>query len=258
MRDWTTISLREKLINEVRELLKTGRYRSVSEFVSEAIRLRLEEILQNKGHASLLEIPKVEVKKYANTPLDQSEQIWWVLVKLFEDLIRKKANVSVEIPRELRNCRTLINLIREHTCPECDKDTIDKELVDLQLSLETMKHDLLAEALSIDKDYAKDWMNKFDEAERGKLDTINYPELRFVLGLPKNIDKGWMRLTLTKPVDKKRVLEISKQFGVTTTFNNDFQMIVQGKKNLVRKAVQMIYRLQSEQPGQVLRRVQVE
>jgi len=258
MRDWATVSLREELINEVRELLKTGRYRSISEFVSEAIRLRLEEISRNKGHTSLLEIPKVKVEKYANTPLDQSEQIWWVLVKLFEDLIRKNANVSVEIARELRNCRTLINFIRAHTCPECNKDTTDKKLVDLQLSLETIKHDLVAEALSVSKNHAKDWINKIDEAERGNLDTINYPAPKFVPGLPKDFDKGWMRLTLTKPVDKERALEISKQFGVTTTFNNDFEVIVQGKKNLVRKAAQMIYQLQSEQAGQILRRNQVE
>lgn len=258
MLGWATVSLRKQLIEDIREILKSGRYRSISEFVSEAIRLRLEEIPHNKGHTNFLEIPKVKVEKYANTLLDQSEQIWWVLVKLFEDLIRKNVNVSIEIPRELRNCRTLINFIRVHTCPECNKDATDKKLADLQLSLETIKHDLIAEALSVSKNYAKDWINKIDEAERGKLDTINYPAPKFVPSLPKDFDKGWMRLTLTKPVDKERALEISKQFGVTTTFNNDLQMIVQGKKNLVRKAVQMIYRLQSEQAGQILRRNQVE
>ncbi len=256
MLGWATISLRKQLIEDVRDVLKSGRYRSISEFVSEAIRLRLEEISRNKGHTNLLEIPKVKVEKYANTPLDQLEQNWWVLVKLFEDLIRKSVDVSVEIPRELRNCRTLINFIRAHTCPECNKDTTDKKLEDLQLSLETIKHDLIAEALSVSKNYAKDWINKIDEAERDKFDTINYPAPKFVPGLPKDLDKGWMRLTLTKPVDKESALEISKQFGVITTFNNDFQMIVKGEKNLVRKAVQMIYRLQSEQADQ--RRNQVE
>ncbi len=190
--------------------------------------------------------------------MDQTEQVWWVLVKLFEDLIRKNANVSFETSRELRNCRTLINFIRAHTCPECNKDTTDRKLVDLQLSLETIKHELVAEALSVSKNYAKDWINKIDEAERAERDITNYPAPKFVPGLPKDFDKGWMRLTLTKPVDKERALEISKQFGVTATFNNDFQMIVKGKKNLVRKAVQMIYRLQSEQASQILRRNQVE
>ena len=51
MPEWATISIREELIEEVRKLLKTtGRYRSISEFVAEAIRLRLEEMAR-KGEA---------------------------------------------------------------------------------------------------------------------------------------------------------------------------------------------------------------
>jgi len=46
---WKTVSIRRELINEIEKLLKTGRYRSISEFVSEAIRLRLEEIERAEG-----------------------------------------------------------------------------------------------------------------------------------------------------------------------------------------------------------------
>ena len=46
MSKWKTVSIRQELINEIARVLKTGRYRSVSEFVSEAIRLRLEELLR--------------------------------------------------------------------------------------------------------------------------------------------------------------------------------------------------------------------
>ena len=45
MPEWATISIREELIAEVRKLVKaSGRYRSISEFVAESIRLRLEEV----------------------------------------------------------------------------------------------------------------------------------------------------------------------------------------------------------------------
>src|SRR3989337_799327 len=46
MSKWKTVSIRHELINEIVKVLKTGRYRSISEFVSEAIRLRLEELLR--------------------------------------------------------------------------------------------------------------------------------------------------------------------------------------------------------------------
>ncbi len=47
--DWKTVSIRQELIKEVERALRTGRYRSISEFVSEAIRLRLEELMRAGG-----------------------------------------------------------------------------------------------------------------------------------------------------------------------------------------------------------------
>ncbi|MDH7563445.1 MAG: ribbon-helix-helix protein, CopG family [Candidatus Bathyarchaeota archaeon] len=49
MSEWKTVSLRQELIKEIEEAIKTGRYRSISEFVSEAIRLRLEDLMRAEG-----------------------------------------------------------------------------------------------------------------------------------------------------------------------------------------------------------------
>ena len=46
MSEWKTVSIRQQLIKEIEKAIKTGRYRSISEFVSEAIRLRLEELMR--------------------------------------------------------------------------------------------------------------------------------------------------------------------------------------------------------------------
>jgi len=47
--EWKTVSIRQELIKEIEETIKTGRYRSISEFVSEAIRLRLEDLMRAEG-----------------------------------------------------------------------------------------------------------------------------------------------------------------------------------------------------------------
>jgi glycine cleavage system H protein len=52
MSEWKTISIRQELIKEIEKIIKTGRYRSISEFVSEAIRLRLEELTRTEGFSS--------------------------------------------------------------------------------------------------------------------------------------------------------------------------------------------------------------
>lgn len=47
--EWKTVSIRQELVKEIEKVLKTGRYRSISEFVSETIRLRLEELMRTEG-----------------------------------------------------------------------------------------------------------------------------------------------------------------------------------------------------------------
>jgi glycine cleavage system H protein len=62
MSEWKTVSLRQELIKEIEEAIKTGRYRSISEFVSEAIRLRLEDMMRAEG------IPSEKRKELLSTP----------------------------------------------------------------------------------------------------------------------------------------------------------------------------------------------
>jgi Arc/MetJ-type ribon-helix-helix transcriptional regulator len=42
--EWKTVSIKQEQIDDIVRVLKTGRYRSISEFISDAIRLRIEEL----------------------------------------------------------------------------------------------------------------------------------------------------------------------------------------------------------------------
>jgi len=267
MPEWATVSIREELIEEIKKILKAGRYRSISEFVAEAIRLRLEEISRGKVaevFEAVREVPpppmveKVsavqpvlvspeaeETRGYINSMLQRSEQIWWVLVKMFGDMVQRDVNIDPELARQLRNCRTLINFVRSHICPDCDIELANERLPDLQNSLEQAKRDLVAVAICVCDDYAKDWIDKIDKAERGEL--VEPPPVRpkFVPGLPKDVDKGWTRITLSKPIAKEKVQEIAKLFGVAIKFEDDLRVIIRGEKKPVRKAVQMLYKMQT-------------
>lgn len=73
MSEWKTVSIRQELIKEIEEAIKTGRYRSISEFVSEAIRLRLEDLMRTEG------IPAEKRKELLLTPellLYTSKHTW--------------------------------------------------------------------------------------------------------------------------------------------------------------------------------------
>jgi hypothetical protein len=266
MPNWATISIREELIEEIKRILKAGRYRSISEFVAEAIRLRLEEISRGKVATAFEVVPEMpppmvervsavqpipvspeaeETRGYINSMLQRSEQIWWMLVRMFGDLVQRDVSIDPELARQLRNCRTLINFVHSHICPDCDIELANERLPDLQNSLEQAKRDLLAVAICVCDNYAKDWINKIDKAERGEL--VEPPPVRpnFVSGLPKDVDKGWTRITLSKPIAKEKVQEVSKLFGVAIKFEDDFRVVIRGEKKPVRKAVQTLYRLQT-------------
>jgi len=214
------------------KIMKTGLYSSVSEFVSEAIRLRLE----NTKDMLKSSVP-VDEQGQTSLPLSRLEQMWWILATFSEDLNRK--GVDAKIAHQLRDCKTLLNFIHEHTCPTCDKDMVDDKFLDLQENLESIKDELISAALNFDKSYAKDWISKIDRAERGELEyKMTYAVSRFVPGLPKDPERGWTRITLPKPIPKERIRYISEQFGVKTEFEDDFHVIIRGEKASVKKAVQ--------------------
>jgi len=267
MPEWATISIREELIEEIRLLMKrTGRYRSISEFVAESIRLRLEELssrnemvaqpssiaTQPAASASLMPVSTLVqqstegARTYINATLQRSEQIWWVLVRFFGDMTRKGVNVNPDHARDLRNCRTLINFVRTHSCPDCDIESANKRLPDLRYGLEQVKRDLVATALCLSEDYARDWIDEIDRAERGELRENPSTGPTFMPGLPKDNGKGWTRVTLPRPLDSGRAEEISKLLGVSVKQENSVHLIVHGEKKAVKKAVELLYQARSK------------
>lgn len=260
MPEWATVSIRGELIEEIRQLMKrTGRYRSISEFVAEAIRLRLEEMATKSGLTSEIpQIPSVPMtpvsvmtpdmtegtRGFINVQLQRSEQTWWVLVRLFGDLLRRDVKVEPECANQLRNCRTMMNFVRSHISPECEIEVANDRLPDLQHSIEQVKRDLVANAICVADDYAKDWIIELDRAERGELRETPSVGPKFVVGLPRN-NIGWTRVTLTKPIPKDKVDEISKMLGVIVKPENSLHFVVRGEKKTVKKAVEMLYQLQS-------------
>jgi len=51
---WRTVSIRSELVEEIEGILRTGRYSSVSEFVSESIRLRLDGVSPVRDRSKVL------------------------------------------------------------------------------------------------------------------------------------------------------------------------------------------------------------
>ena len=174
------------------------------------------------------------------------EQLWLVLSDLFQDLNQK--NVNVDVASELRSCKTLIRFVQTstvHTSKELT--TFDGSLQKLQQMLGTIYSNLISAALTVSEGYARDWTSKIDKAERGEIHyTMVHAPSEFVPGLPRDVEEGWVRLTIQKPIGEERVQDVAEQFGVIVEFKDEFHMIISGRKASVKKAVKDVYELSLE------------
>jgi len=183
-----------------------------------------------------------------NEEIKRLEQVWLVLADFFQDLSRR--DIHVDVASDLRNCKALIHFIRTNVLhpPIKDFKTIDDSFRNSSEILGRIKHSLVSAALSVGEDYAKDWLDKIDKAERAELDhAMVHTPSKFVPSLPRDHERGWIRLTLAKGIAEERVQEIAEQFGVIIEFQDDVHVVISGEKSMVRRAALDIYDLSLEQ-----------
>jgi Arc/MetJ-type ribon-helix-helix transcriptional regulator len=80
MSEWKTVSIRQELIKEIESIIKMGRYRSISEFISEAVRFRLEELTHTdatsaRGHEEICAVKDETVKEAHNRKDEEHVQL---------------------------------------------------------------------------------------------------------------------------------------------------------------------------------------
>jgi len=175
------------------------------------------------------------------------EQVWLVLADLYQDLSRR--DVHVNVASELRNCKTLIHFIRTNVLhpPVKELSTVDDSLQNSSQILGKIKHSLISAAQGVGENYAKDWMDKIDKAERAELDyRMIHTVSSFVPSLPRDLERGWIRLTLPKAIAEERVQDVAEQFGVIIEFEDDCHVVIRGRKTLVKKVAQDIHDLSLE------------
>jgi len=174
------------------------------------------------------------------------EQVWLVLSAFFQDLSRR--NVNVNVVSDLRDCKSLIHFIRTSVShPPKETGAIDNSFRNVLEILGKVRSALISEALRLEEDYVSEWTRKIDMAERGEMEcTMIHSTSEFVPGLPRDLEKGWIRLTLQNPVAEERVQDVAEQFGVVIEFKDDSRLMITGWGDSVKKAAADIYELSLE------------
>jgi len=171
------------------------------------------------------------------------EQVWLVLSDFFQDLNQR--NITANVAPDLRDCKTLIHFIRTSIAnPSKESLAIDDSMRNLLQILGKIRSNLISEALRLGENYVKKWVKKIDKAERAELSyTMIYTPSEFAPDLPKDPEKGWVRLTLQKPIAEERLQDVAEQFGVIIEFKNDSHILISGQRDSVKKATRNVYEL---------------
>ncbi len=67
----------------------------------------------------------------------------------------------------------------------------------------------------------------------------------FVLGLPRDSNIGWTRITLANPIPREWVEVISRVLGVMAKLEDSLHIVIRGEKRAVKKTMEMLLQLQS-------------
>lgn len=175
------------------------------------------------------------------------EQVWLVLSGLFQDL--RQRDICVDVASDLRDCKTLIHLIRTgSTSPPKDAAIIEESFRNLMRILGKVRSCLVSEAMKVDQEYLNKWLETIDMAERAEMGiAMIYGQSKFVPSLPRDPEERWVKLSLQQPVAEERVEDVAEQFGVIIEFKDDCCISISGRQDSVRKAARDIYELSLEE-----------
>ena len=93
MSEWKTVSIRQELIIEIEKIVRTGRYRNLSEFISEAIQLRLQGVInvetkstERRQQTGVIEddTMKETIKLKEENPAPRAIALWRKPISIFK------------------------------------------------------------------------------------------------------------------------------------------------------------------------------
>jgi len=175
------------------------------------------------------------------------EQVWLVLSGFFQDL--RQRDICVDVASDLRDCKTLIHLIRTgSTSPPKDPAIIEESLRRLMRILGEVRSNLVSEAMNLDQKYVNKWLERIDKAERAEMGlAMIYGQSEFIPSLPRGSEERWVKLSLQQPIAEERVEDVAEQFGVIIEVKDDRCISISGRRDSVRKAARDIYELSLEE-----------
>ncbi|MEM3612952.1 MAG: DUF2096 family protein [Candidatus Bathyarchaeia archaeon] len=154
--------------------------------------------------------------------------VWKVLEEMITDLKKKGTVVPADILNDLRNARTLINVLKADPTRLETSQKIEEYLNNVEAYL-------ISEGQRFGDKYIEGWVKRLEEASRKVFDEEE--ETRFVPGLPR--DQRWIRIKPSEEMPIETLKALAGELNLSFEVQSDGFLLVYGDderlKDFVKK-----------------------
>ncbi|MEM2335927.1 MAG: DUF2096 family protein [Candidatus Bathyarchaeia archaeon] len=155
--------------------------------------------------------------------------VWKVLEEMITDLKKKGTVVPAGILNDLRNARTLINVLKADPTRFETSQKIEEYLNNVEAYL-------ISEGQRFGDKYIEGWVKRLEEASRKVFDEEE-EETRFVPGLPR--DQRWIRVKPSEEMSIEALKALAGELNLLFEVQSDGFLLVYGEderlKDFVKK-----------------------
>ncbi|MEM1552845.1 MAG: DUF2096 family protein [Candidatus Bathyarchaeia archaeon] len=155
--------------------------------------------------------------------------VWKVLEEMITDLKKKGTVVPADILNDLRNARTLINVLKADPTRLETSQKIEEYLNNVEVYL-------ISEGQRFGDKYIEGWVKRLEEASRKVFDEEE-EETRFVPGLPR--DQRWIRIKPFEEMSIEALKALAGELNLLFEVQSDGFLLVYGEdkrlKDFVKK-----------------------
>ncbi|MEM0007509.1 MAG: DUF2096 family protein [Candidatus Bathyarchaeia archaeon] len=155
--------------------------------------------------------------------------VWKVLEEMITDLKKKGTLVPADILNDLRNARTLINVLKADPTRLETSQKIEEYLNNVEAYL-------ISEGQRFGDKYIEGWVKRLEEASRKVFDEEE-EETRFVPGLPR--DQRWIRIKPSEEMPIETLKALAGELNLSFEVQSDGFLLVYGEdkrlKDFVKK-----------------------
>lgn len=155
---------------------------------------------------------------------------WKVLEKMVTDFKKRKVTIPAQVMSDLKNARTVINILKA----EPDREETVQRIEEYLRNVESY---LVSEGQNrFGTEYVDEWLKRVDDAGTKAVDEEK--EESFVPGLPRQ--QKWLRITPSAELPLEKLKAFAENLSLSYTVQPDGCLLVFGEEKAIKDFVKKI------------------